>query len=163
MATEIERKFLVQSEDWRKLSRSTKKLRQGYLCIAVPPAKAEVRLRCTPERAFITIKGSGGLARSEFEYEIPLADAELMLGQFCSTSIIEKSRHRVEFGGAVWEVDEYSGAHQGLVLAEVELQETAQEVQLPDWLGREVTNDPNFKNANLAAHPHSWWESKNRC
>src|SRR5260370_24532217 len=107
MATEIERKFLVQSEDWRKLSRSIKRLRQGYFCIAASPAKAEVRIRCTPERAFITVKGAGGLTRSEFEYEIPLADADHMLKQFCSGSIIEKTRHRVELAGVVWEVDEY--------------------------------------------------------
>jgi adenylate cyclase len=156
MATEIERKFLVQSEDWRKLSRTTQMLRQGYLCIAAPPAKAEVRIRCVPNRAFITVKGPGGLTRSEFEYEIPLADAETMLTHFCSTRIIEKSRHRVEFAGVVWEIDEYCGAHQGLVLAEVELRQTKQEVQLPAWLGREVTEDKTFKNANLAADPHSW-------
>ena len=156
MATEIERKFMVQSEDRRRLSRSTKKLRQGYLCIGAPAARAEVRIRCTPEHAFITVKGDGGLTRSEFEYEIPLSDAEFMLVRFCVTNIIEKNRHHVDLGDVVWEIDEYLGVHQGLVLAEVELAQTTQQVRLPCWLGREVTDDPTFKNANLATYPHSW-------
>jgi adenylate cyclase len=156
MAVEIERKFLVRSDEWRRSSGSTRKIRQGYLCIAEPPLSAEVRIRCAPERAFITVKGKGGLARSEYEYEIPVADAERMLHQFCSTRIIEKVRHRVEYDGLSWEIDEYMGAHQGLALAEVELREETQEVSHPVWTGKEVTDDPRFKNANLALHPNSW-------
>jgi len=150
MAIEIERKYLVKSDEWRRSSYATRRLRQGYLCVPGAGAAAEVRVRCTPDRGFVTIKGAGGLLRSEFEYEIPLADAELMLAEFCANNILEKSRHAVEYRGFLWEIDEYFGRHQGLVLAEVELREPAQEVHLPPWIGKEVTEDPGFKNAYLA-------------
>jgi len=156
MAIEIERKYLVKSGEWRRSSRSAKRLRQGYLCVANAGSAAEVRIRCTPEHAFVTIKGSGSLLRSEFEYEIPLGDAELMLVEFCPNNVLEKSRHEVEYGGLLWEVDEYSGLHQGLVVAEVELREAAQQVKLPPWIGKEVTEDPRFKNAYLAFDPGFW-------
>src|SRR5947209_833646 len=117
MALEIERKYLVRSDEWRRLTRSTKRLRQGYLCVANAETAAEVRIRCAADRAFITVKGQGSLVRSEFEYEIPWADAELMLGEFCPNNILDKSRHSVEFDGVVWEIDEYFGPHHGLVLA----------------------------------------------
>src|SRR5882757_1134007 len=123
MAIEIERKYLVKSDEWRRLTQSTKRLRQGYLCVASAATVAEVRIRCAPERAFVTIKGPGSLVRSEFEYEIPLADAEFMLRQFCPNNILDKSRHSVEYDGVHWEIDEYFGPHQGFVLAEVELRE----------------------------------------
>jgi len=156
MPLEIERKFIVESEEWRKLSNSTKHLRQGYVCVATPPMEAEVRIRCTSDCGFITLKGAGDLTRSEFEYEIPLADAELMLAEFCSKKYLEKTRHIVKFANVVWEIDEYSGPHRGLVLAEVELRETSEDIQLPPWLGKEVTDDPRFKNKYLAGNPHFW-------
>jgi adenylate cyclase len=98
----------------------------------------------------------GGLTRSEFEYEIPLIDAEFMLKEFCSNHFLEKIRHLIKFDDLVWEVDEYSGPQRGLVLAEVELSDATQQVQLPSWLGKEVTDDPRFRNAYLAANPQFW-------
>jgi adenylate cyclase len=156
MATEIERKFIVKSEEWRSLARSASQLRQGYICVAIPPISAEVRIRCTEDRGFVTFKGPGSLIRSEFEYEIPLADADLMLKEFCSKQFLEKTRYLVDFANVEWEVDEYSGPHRGLVVAEVELRDATQPLQLPPWIGKEVTDDPRFKNAYLAANPQSW-------
>jgi CYTH domain-containing protein len=156
MALEIERKYLIRSDEWRPLTQSTKRLRQGYLCVANPGTAAEVRIRCAPERAFVTVKGPGSLVRSEFEYEIPLADAQLMLDQFCPHNVLDKSRHSVRYDGLLWEIDEYFGSHQGLVVAEVELRDVSQQPHLPPWIGREITDDPSFKNAYLAANPDSW-------
>lgn len=156
MAIEIERKYLVKSGEWRSMTRSAQRLRQGYLCVASAATQAEVRIRCTPERAFVTIKGPGTLLRSEFEYEIPLPDAEQMLSEFCPNNIIEKIRHAVEFEGLLWEIDEFAGPHQGLILAEVELREPTQVVRLPSWIGKEVTEDPKFRNACLASNPQAW-------
>jgi len=156
MAIEIERKYLVRSDEWRQLVQSTKRLGQGYLCVPGATAAAEVRIRCVSERAFITVKGQGSLVRSEFEYEIPLADAELMLEQFCPNGTLDKSRHLVEYDGLLWEIDEFRGPHQGLILAEVELREVSQQLRLPPWIGDEVTDDPRFKNAYLASNPDFW-------
>jgi adenylate cyclase len=156
MATEIERKFIVKSGEWRSLAHSASRLRQGYICVAVPPIAAEVRIRCTEDRGFVTVKGPGSLIRAEFEYEIPLADADLMLKEFCSKQFLEKTRYLVDFAGVAWEIDEYSGPHRGLVVAEVELSVSTQSLQLPTWIGKEVTDDPRFKNAYLAANPQSW-------
>jgi CYTH domain-containing protein len=156
MAIEIERKYLVKTEEWRSMTRSTKRLRQGYLCVSSAASRAEVRIRCTTERAFVTIKGPGILLRSEFEYEIPLPDAELMLLEFCPNNTLEKIRHVVEFDGLLWEIDEFVGPHQGLILAEVELREPMQEVRLPSWIGKDVTEDPKFRNAHLASNPQAW-------
>lgn len=156
MAIEIERKYLVKSDEWRREMQSTKRLRQGYLCVAGATTAAEVRIRRAPERAFVTIKGPGNLVRSEFEYEIPLADAELMLSQFCPNNVLAKSRHSVEYDGLLWEIDEYFGPHQGFVMAEVELREPSQQLRLPPWIGKEVTEDPRFKNAYLAFNSDFW-------
>jgi adenylate cyclase len=156
MPVEIERKFLVKSEEWRPLVRSAKRLRQGYICAAMPPIGVEVRVRCTQDRGFITLKGIGTLIRPEFEYEIPLSDAELILNQFCSKTCIEKIRFEVEYHELKWEIDEYLGTHRGLIVAEVELKEPTQKLRVPSWVGMEVTNDARFKNAQLATNPHSW-------
>jgi CYTH domain-containing protein len=156
MAIEIERKYLVRSDEWRRLTKSTKRLRQGYLCVVGAGTAAEVRVRCAPDRAFVTVKGPGSLVRSEFEYEIPLTDAELMLRQFCPNNVLDKARHSVEYDGALWEIDEYFGPHQGLVLAEIELREPSQQLHLPPWIGKEVTDDPRFKNSYLAVNSDFW-------
>lgn len=148
MGTEIERKFLVIGDDWRQKAGPGQPLRQGYL---TPQGATSVRIRCAPEEAFLTIKGeTHGLARPEFEYEIPVAEAEEMLRTLCIGPPLEKTRYRVEHGGLTWEVDVFSGRHVGLVLAEVELTEAAQHVDLPPWVGAEVTHDPRYRNAALA-------------
>jgi adenylate cyclase len=156
MPVEIERKFLVKSDAWRPLARASEELCQGYLSPHDKDAKAEVRVRRAGLRGFITIKGKGGMSRAEFEYEIPSTHADVLLKELCRPSLIEKTRHEVEHAGMVWQVDEFRGDHLGLVLAEIELTSVDQAVELPDWIGQDVTDDPTYRNANLAAHPHAW-------
>jgi adenylate cyclase len=152
MATEIERKFLVHGADWRQ--GSPVRLRQGYLS---RDKERTVRVRIAGNRAYLTIKGLGrGLSRPEFEYEIPLDDAEELLGM-CDRPPLEKNRYTVKHAGATWEVDEFLGANAGLVIAEIELQHEQQQFQPPSWLSREVTHDPRYYNANLSAAPYGTW------
>ncbi len=154
MGHEIERKFLVRDESWRKGASGTP-YRQGYLAIA---RECTVRVRISGDGAWLTVKGPArGLTRLEFEYGIPPADAAAMLEELCPHPPIEKTRYRIPFGGLVWEVDEFHGANEGLVLAEVELEREDQPVELPPWVGREVTGDPRYLNAYLAEHPHTTW------
>jgi CYTH domain-containing protein len=153
VAEEIERKFLVEGDEWRALG-SGEVFRQGYLSTV---KERTVRIRTVGEGAWITVKGlTVGATRSEFEYPIPLSDAEQML-ELCEQPIIEKTRHVVEFRGLRWEVDEFHGVNRGLIVAEVELDDPDQTVDLPDWIGAEVTDDPRYYNANLIAHPYSVW------
>ena len=159
MATEIERKFLVTGDDWRGRSRGIR-YRQGYLCA---DEHRSVRVRVAGETGYLTVKGavapveSGCLSRYEFEYPVPLADAEQMLATLCQGPLIEKTRYRIEVSGLIWEVDEFAGANQGLVLAEVELDSEDQHVSLPSWVGPEVSGDPRYLNSSLARHPWSDW------
>jgi adenylate cyclase len=147
MGTEIERKFLVAGEGWRgQAMEPGLLLRQGYLHAGQPV----VRIRQAGEAAFLTIKGPGLLARAEYEYPIPVAEAAEMLERLCPQPVIEKTRTRVRHGGLVWEVDEFAGHLAGLVLAEVELASPDQSFARPEWLGREVTEDPRYQNAALS-------------
>lgn len=155
MATEIERKFLVVSDQWRHLAAGTR-YRQGYL--ASETGKT-VRVRIAGEQAFLTIKGiTQGLARPEFEYPIPLEDAQTMLDTLCELPLIEKVRYKIPWQGLLWEVDEFEGENQGLILAEVELTEASQQVTLPDWIGLEVSEDPRYYNSNLSQYPFRRWQ-----
>lgn len=152
MGIEIERKFLVSSEGWRQPAAAQTRFSQGYL--SRDPART-VRVRQAGERGFLTIKGATtGATRAEFEYEIPLSDAQALLA-LCEGPLIDKIRHLCPHAGSVWEVDEFLGAHAGLVLAEIELQAEDQPFERPDWLGEEVTGDARYVNANLAARPLS--------
>ncbi len=154
MGQEIERKFLVRGEAWRGLAAPTP-YRQGYLSTE---AARTVRVRTVGDKGYLTVKGlSVGARRSEFEYEIPRADADAMLDELCERPLVEKTRRKIPFEGLVWEVDEFAGENQGLVVAEVELDDENQEVRLPDWIGEEVTGDPKYFNANLIAHPYRTW------
>lgn len=155
MALEIERKFLVENAGWRAMVRRASRLRQGYLTASDADDIAEVRVRRTDSGGFLTIKGKGGLVRAEFEYEIPSEDADAILATLCRP-LIEKTRFEVELDGIVWFIDEFFGANHGLVLAEVELENEHQLVQLPEWVGAEVTEDARYKNANLAKNPGFW-------
>ena len=153
MGIEIERKFLVRESDFLAGLEGVP-YRQGYLST---DADRTVRIRPAGPHAFITVKGrSVGATRAEFEYAIPLADAEAMLA-LCIPPVIEKVRHRVEFAGLVWEVDVFGGVNEGLVVAEVELPSEETVVDLPPWIGDEVTGDPRYFNANLIAHPYRDW------
>lgn len=154
MAKEIERKFLVKGDSWRELGVGSV-YRQGY--IATQTA-ATVRVRIANNRGYLTIKGpSVNYSRSEFEYEIPVADAEEMLDTLCDRPLIEKVRYKVKWGGLIWEIDEFNGANQGLILAEVELSDEQQQIELPEWIGEEVSSDRKYFNSNLAKFPFSQW------
>jgi len=154
VAKEIERKYLVVGDAWRSLAVGTL-FRQGYLSTV---KERTVRVRVAGDRGYLTIKGiTVGAVRSEFEYEIPRADADQMLDELCEQPLIEKTRHEIEAGDLTWEIDEFAGVNEGLIVAEVELEDEAQEIALPDWSGAEVTNDPRYFNSNLIAHPFSEW------
>jgi adenylate cyclase len=155
VATEIERKFLVAKENLARIQpERSVRMRQGYLSRA--PGRT-VRVRIEDDRAFLTIKGrASGLARPEFEYEIPLADASALL-EMADGPLVEKVRHYVPFGGLVWEVDEFFGDNEGLVVAEVELSREDQAFEKPDFVGAEVTSDPRYLNSRLAVEPYSTW------
>lgn len=154
MGIEIERKFLVTGDGWRSLAVGTV-YRQGYL---VSGEGVTVRVRLAGDTGYLTIKGATeGISRSEYEYVIPIADAAEMLDTLCDRPLIEKVRYRFVQNGLTWEVDEFTGANQGLVLAEVELHDPNQIVQLPDWVGEEVSHDPRYFNVYLAKNPFPSW------
>ena len=154
MAKEIERKFLVIGEAWRALAAGTA-YRQGYLSTV---KERTVRVRTIDASGFLTIKGiSVGATRVEYEYEIPAADANEMLDDLCEKPIIEKNRYKIPFAGMTWEVDEFFGVNDGLIVAEIELTDEAQAFEKPDWIGDEVTGDPRYFNSNLIAKPFTTW------
>ncbi|MBE9182658.1 CYTH domain-containing protein [Oculatella sp. LEGE 06141] len=154
MAIEIERKFLVTGNDWRSLSKGIV-YRQGY--VSSEPGRT-VRVRVAGDIGYLTIKGATrGVSRSEFEYVIPLADAEDLLENLCDRPLIEKVRYKIPIGTVVWEVDEFLGDNQGLIVAEVELTAADQIIDRPTWLGEEVSHDVRYFNASLAKHPFSRW------
>jgi adenylate cyclase len=154
VGVEIERKFLVAGDAWRELGTAVL-LRQGYL--SVEPDRT-VRVRIEGGGAALTIKGrSVGATRAEWEYPIPLADANELLDRLCQQPLIEKFRRRIEFDGNIWEVDEFLGANAGLVVAEIELGSEAQTFDKPDWIGEEVTDDRRYFNSSLINHPFSDW------
>jgi adenylate cyclase len=148
MGVEIERRFLVTGEGWRVAATGTRRLHQGYLA---REDGVTVRLRVAGGAAMLTIKGPGGLVRPEFEYPVPVAEAEEMLAILCTGRRLAKTRHDVPHGGLVWEVDVFEGPLAGLVIAEVELPDAGHALDLPPWAGREVTDDPRYANAALAS------------
>lgn len=155
MSTEIERKFLVKSDAWRSLGTGTI-YRQGYI---YTENWTTVRVRLAGECGYLTIKGKRvGATRSEFEYIIPREDAEIMLKTLCDRPLIEKVRYRIPLENLVWEVDEFLGENTGLTLAEVELTAENQAINLPEWIGEEVTDDPKYYNSYLARHPYREWQ-----
>jgi len=155
VAKEIERRFLVQPRKWSDLGGGIV-IRQGYLHAS---KQCSVRVRTFGERAYVTIKGAtSGITRDEYEYEIPVADANEILGNLCENPPIEKTRYRIVFKGHTWEVDEYAGANRGLTVAEVELKDAREQVELPDWIDREISGDPRYYNSNLSIKPFSTWK-----
>jgi CYTH domain-containing protein len=154
MSTEIERKYLVKGDGWRALAEGVH-YRQGYLNSA---KERTVRVRSTGDKAYLTVKGlTVGATRSEYEYEIPVADGNAMLDTLAEHPVLEKKRYRIPHGGFIIEVDEFLGENAGLVVAEVELKSEGQTFDKPAWLGKEVTGDPKYYNANLIKHPYSQW------
>lgn len=155
MGVEIERKFLPLDNSWKRLADGTA-YRQGYLCA---DKERTVRVRTAGDQGFITVKGASvGLARLEYEYKIPVGDADTLLDKLCRKPLIEKHRYKIDYRGFTWEVDEFSGENEGLVVAEIELESETQAFEKPDWIGQEVTGDPRYFNANLIHCPYSKWK-----
>lgn len=162
MAIETERKFLLSSDAWKIDEYGNERIgtpyKQGYL---VSTVDLTVRVRIAGTTGIITIKGPtapGKIGKAEFEYEIPLGDAEELFKTLCLPEKIEKTRYKIPFGSHVWEVDVFHGANEGLVMAEVELTSEDDQPEIPEWIGAEVTNDSRYYNALLARNPFSTWK-----
>jgi CYTH domain-containing protein len=153
MGKEIERKFLVKGNDWRKLAKGTH-YRQGYLSTV---KERTVRVRTINDKGFLTVKGiTVDASRVEFEYNIPVNEANEML-KICEHPIIEKLRYKIEYCGFIWDVDEFHGVNKSLITAEIELQSADQKFDKPDWIGEEVTGDTKYFNSNLIKNPFTKW------
>lgn len=149
MALEIERKFLVAHDGWQASVARRIHIRDGLIASS---NGNKARVRIADDAATIALKGDRhGPARSEFEYQIPKSDAEQILQTMCEGHVLDKVRHIVSHAGAIWQVDVYEGILKGIVLAEIELDHANQELKLPDWVGKEVTGDPNYRKVNMLA------------
>lgn len=147
MAVEIERKFLVANDSWRRFCAGQERLKDGLIAAS---HNRKVRVRIYENRATLTVKtGREGRTRHEFEYEIPMKDAEELITLHCSQNVLTKVRHTVPHRGFTWEVDVYEGLLAGVVLAEVELEDADADVPLPGWIGPEVTGDPRYRKINM--------------
>lgn len=156
MAVEIERRFKVVGDGWRKLAEGVQ-YRQGYLSVE---KERTVRVRVVGDQAWLTLKGHiSEISRHEFEYPIPVAEAQTIMDAMCPM-VVDKLRYRIEFGGFIWEVDEFFAENAGLVLAEIELPGEDTPYDKPDWLGEEVTFDGRYTNAHLSKHPYTRWEQR---
>jgi len=155
MALEIERKFLVDKMVWEKQKKPTGTFfRQAYL--VTDPDKT-IRVRLTDQEAFLTIKGkSEGVTRQEFEYKIPPEDAQELLDNFTVAGLI-KTRYKIDFAGKTWEVDEFAGENEGLIVAEIELASEAENFELPNWVTEEVTGQEKYYNSQLSVKPFKDW------
>jgi adenylate cyclase len=158
MSFEIERKFLVRGDDWRPLVSSETTIRQAYLASG---AKSSTRIRiCGDGTATLTIKSRpADLRRMELEYPIPVLQAEALM-QLREGSVIEKTRHVVPYGSLAWEIDVFAGDNLGLIIAEIELKDVDQPIDVPPWIGREVTAQPQYYNSYLVQQPFSTWSMR---
>lgn len=170
MATEIERKFLLNDDRWRAAVTRTELMRQGYLQY-FPFAQtgelqnenedhpsSSVRIRIAADKAYLNIKSTTlGIVRQEYDYEIPLSDAIEMLDHLCVGPLIEKTRHFVKYGKHVWEIDEFTGDNAGLIVAEIELGHEKESFERPEWIGIEVSGDARYYNVCLCANPYKSW------
>jgi adenylate cyclase len=169
MGIEIERKFLLKHEAWRSQVEKTTHMTQGYInhqdALRKGEQKASVRVRIAGEQAFLNLKSRElGHTRQEFDYAIPLVDAQHLL-ELCVGGLIDKNRHYIYQEGLVWEIDEFFGDNQGLFVAEIELPHADYPIQKPDWCGMEVTDQLRYYNLALAERPFSQWrqEEKEPC
>ena len=155
MGLEIERKYLLNIQEWGKVRPDKSVLiRQAYL--VTEPHKT-IRIRVTDLQGFLTIKGAAtGISRQEFEYEIPLEEANQLINNF-TTNSIEKIRHYISYENKTWEVDEFKGNNEGLFVAEIELKTEDEKFSLPDWIGKEVSSDRRYSNSNLINYPYKSW------
>jgi CYTH domain-containing protein len=155
MSKEIERKFLVMDDSY-KGNIVPIHIIQGF--ISTEKDKV-VRVRIAGSRAFLTLKNDGGgITRNEFDYEIPYSDAVEIMEQMCGNDTLEKNRYIINYEGHTWEVDEFMGHNKGLVMAELELKSENEAFIKPLWLGKEVTSDVRYLNANLVRYPYKKWE-----
>ncbi len=155
MGLEIERKFLLKNSDWEKLIDEKITIRQGYLNSDI---ERTVRVRITNKSAFLTIKSkTQNTTRQEFEYAIPFEDGESLL-KLCEAPLIEKTRFIVKYQGRVWEVDRFEGDNKGLEIAEIELENEDENVELPEWIDEEVSHDVRFYNSSLIKNPYKNWK-----
>jgi adenylate cyclase len=158
MAIEIERRFRILSDAWRTMVARSSHITQGYLAIT---EESVIRVRVRDTRGYVTIKSrDGGMARQEFEYAIPLADAESLL-KLCGQRVLKKIRHEVNYAGYLWEIDEYGEPLEGLILAEVELQSETDDPPRPLWIGEEITLDASFSNSALAKRVEAVRQGRN--
>lgn len=157
MGTEIERKFLLVSDDWRELGKGQSYC-QGYICSG---EGRTVRVRTVEDRGYLTIKGPTlGLSRSEYEYHIPFDDALELLRTLCAKPLIKKIRYTLTFAGFVWEIDEFKEENDGLVVAEIELEYPEQEFGIPPWIGKDVSHDMRYRNSSLTLNPYCNWSHR---
>lgn len=155
MAIEIEHKYLVKKDLWKQIvPDKSVEVKQAYLL--TDPTKT-IRVRTKDDKGYITIKGKAiGASRSEFEYEIPVTDANELISNF-SSNLIEKIRHYVTFENKLWEVDEFKGSNSGLIVAEIELTSENEKYSIPEWVSENVTDDHNYANSNLSIRPYTTW------
>lgn len=154
MAKEIERKFLIDRNIWQPKDEGTV-IHQGYLSLA---PERTVRVRLKGDRGYLTIKGKNqGISRPELEYEIPLEDAQMMLSELCLRPLVEKIRYVEVVDGQKWEIDIFSGDNEGLAVAEAELGSEEQDLFLPPWIAKEVSDDARYYNSNLIKCPFKSW------
>lgn len=154
MGCEIERKFLVTGSEYKKCIKPVF-CRQGYLTADV---ERTVRIRIEDDKAYITIKGKNiNLTRLEYQYEIPLMDGQEMLNKLCKNVLVEKYRYNISYEGKLWEVDEFIGENQGLIIAEIELEFEDEKFEKPTWVGEEVSFDKKYSNSNLYSIPYKKW------
>lgn len=155
MGIEIERKFTLKNDLWRKDVSSSQRYIQGYLA---GNDRTSVRVRIAGEKANINIKSATlGIYRQEYEYAIPVDDAQKMLDDLCEKPVIDKIRHLVTFENKTWEIDEFSGDNQGLIVAEIELNAEDEKFELPDWADEDVSHDKRYYNVCLVTHPYKDW------
>jgi adenylate cyclase len=155
MGTEIERKFLLRDDSWRREVSRSEDIVQGYLANT---ERASIRVRLSGPSATLNIKSMTlGAIRSEFDFPIPAADARILLERLCARPLVEKTRHHVSHAGGEFEIDEFRGENQGLVVAELELARDTREFPRPPWLGEDVTDDARYYNINLVARPYRTW------
>jgi CYTH domain-containing protein len=154
LGIEIERKFLIKSDEWKSLGNRIF-YQQGYL---LSDKNRTIRIRTIEDKGFITIKGSAkGISRNEFEYEIPVVEARVILETLCDKPFIKKYRTKIQLKDLVWEVDEFLDENDGLVIAEIELKDENQKIDIPNWIGEEVTGDRKYYNSMLTKNPFTKW------
>lgn len=160
MPTEIERKFLVTNDRWREQAQRAQRMCQGYIAGS---AQGSVRVRIAGEQAWLNIKSATlGIERLEYEYAIPLNEAEELLAKLVTGGQIDKTRHWLTMAGHTWEIDEFHGDNQGLVVAELELSAVDEAFTQPDWLGQEVSMEARYYNSELVRHPYKNWSQAER-